>query len=90
MFEIQPINGALFLKTNFFSPNALSFAALVAVALATVLLVASKSLALNNNTAIFPFTTIYASLKSRRYDLSLGVLIIIYLLTLQVSSSVRS
>ena len=36
IFEMQLINGA-FLKTNFFSPNALSFAVLVAVALFTVL-----------------------------------------------------
>ena len=38
IFEIQLINGALFLKTNFFSPNASSFAVLVAAALAAVLL----------------------------------------------------
>ena len=47
IFEIQLINGALFLKTNFFSPNALLFAVLVAFALATVLFGSSKSLAVN-------------------------------------------
>ena len=42
------MNGALFLKTNFFSPNAkLLFASLVAVTIAAVLLGASKSLAVN-------------------------------------------
>ena len=44
---MQLINGALFSKTNFFSPGALSFAVLVAVALAAVLLGALKSLAVN-------------------------------------------
>ena len=50
------INGALLLKTNFFSPNALSFAVLVAVALATVLLGASISSTVNVfvATVIFP------------------------------------
>ena len=47
IFEIQIINGALFLKINFFSPNVLSFAALVAFIIAAVLLGASKSLAVN-------------------------------------------
>ena len=47
IFEMQLINDALFLKTNFFSPNSLSFALLVAVALAAVLLCASKSSAVN-------------------------------------------
>ena len=47
IFETQLINGALFLKTNFFSPNSLSFAVLVAVALAAVLLGASISSAVN-------------------------------------------
>ena len=47
IFKIQLINGALFLKTNFFSPNALLFAVLVAVALAAVLLGASKSSTVN-------------------------------------------
>ena len=46
IFEIQIINGALFLKI-FFSPNVLSFAALVAFIIAAVLLGASKSLAVN-------------------------------------------
>ena len=44
---MQLINGALFLKANFFSPNVLSFAALLAVVLVAVLLGASKSLAVN-------------------------------------------
>ena len=44
---MQLMNGALFLKTNFFSSNALLFALLVAVAIAAVLLGASKSLAVN-------------------------------------------
>ena len=57
IFVRQLINGALFLKANFFSPNALLFAVLVAVALAAVLLGASS-------TVISPFTTMYASLKS--------------------------
>ena len=43
MFEMQLINGLLFLKTNFFSPKVLPFAVLVVVALAAVLLGASKS-----------------------------------------------
>ena len=47
IFDIQLINGALFLKTNFFLPIALLFAVLVAFALAAVLLGASKSLAVN-------------------------------------------
>ena len=47
MFEIQLINGALFLKTKFFSPKELSFALLVAVALAAVLLGVSMSSAVN-------------------------------------------
>ena len=47
IFEIQLINGALFLKTNFFSPNALLFALLVAFTLASVLLGASISSAVN-------------------------------------------
>ena len=47
IFEIQLINGALFLKTNFFSPNALLFIVLVTLALFTVLLGASKSAAVN-------------------------------------------
>ena len=44
---MQLINGELFLKTKDFSPNALFFALLVAVALFTVLLGASKSAAVN-------------------------------------------
>ena len=44
---MQLINGTLSLKTNCFSPNALSFAVLVAVALSAVLLGASKSAAVN-------------------------------------------
>ena len=43
IFEIQLINGALFLKTNFFSPNALLFVVLVAFTLATVLFGSSIS-----------------------------------------------
>ena len=39
---MQLINGKLSLKTNCFSPNSLSFAVLVAVALSAVLLGASK------------------------------------------------
>ena len=60
---MQLINGALFLKTNFFSLNALLCAVLAAVALAAVLLDASKSAAVNNflATIISPFTTIYGS-----------------------------
>ena len=56
------MNGALFF-TIFFSLKALLFALLVAVALAAVLLGASKSSAVNVFliTVIFPFTTIYAS-----------------------------
>ena len=41
IFVMQLMNGALFLKTNFFSPNALLFALLVAVAIAAALLGAS-------------------------------------------------
>ena len=65
------INGSLFLKTNFFSPNALSFALLVAVTLAAELLGASISSAVNVFLVIviFPVTTIYASLKSHKSDL---------------------
>ena len=44
---MQLINGALFLKTKFFSPNALLFALLVVVIIAAVLLGASKSSAVN-------------------------------------------
>ena len=44
---MQLINGALFLKTNFFSLKVLLFALLVAVALAAALLGSSKSLAVN-------------------------------------------
>ena len=71
IFEIQLINGTLFLKTNFFSPKALLLAVLVAVTLAAVLLGASMSSAVNVFlvTKIFPFTTIYASLKSHKSDL---------------------
>ena len=47
IFETQLINGALFLKTNFFSPNSLLFAVLVAATLAAVLLGASKTAAGN-------------------------------------------
>ena len=70
MFDKQLINGALLLKINFFSPDSLSFAALVAVTIAAVLLGASKSLAVNafSSTIIFQhiifqytLTTIYAS-----------------------------
>ena len=44
---MQLMNGALFLKTNFLSPNALLFAVLVTVALAAVLLGSSISSAVN-------------------------------------------
>ena len=47
IFVIQLINGALFLKINFFSTNVSLFALLVAVALAAVLLGTSKSSAVN-------------------------------------------
>ena len=81
---MQLINGALFLKTNFFSPNALSSAVLVAVALACVLLGASISSVVNIFlvTVIFPLTTTYASLKSHKSDLNIDVSIVISLLTL--------
>ena len=84
IFVIQLINGALFLKINFFSPSALLFALLVSVALAAVLLGASKSPAVNVFllTVIFPFKTMYASLKSHKSDLRIGILILISLLTL--------
>ena len=84
IFVIPLINGALFLKTNFFSRNTLLFAVLVAVALAAVLLGASKSSAVNVflSIVISPFTTMYASLKSHQSDLSIGVLILISLLGL--------
>ena len=60
---MQLINEALFLKNKFYSPNALSFAVLVTVALPAVLLGASKSLAVNIFVLIiiFPYRTIYAS-----------------------------
>ena len=63
MFETQLINGAFFLKTKFFSPNTLSFAVLVAFALAVLLFGVSKSSAVNAFLlkVIFPVTTIYAS-----------------------------
>ena len=63
-------------------PNALLFAPLVAVALAAVLLGALKSLAVNVFllTVIFPFTTMYAQLKSYKSDLKIDVLILISLL----------
>ena len=59
---MQLMNGALFFHF-FFSLKTLLFALLVAVALAAVLLGSSKSSAVNVFliTAIFPFTTIYAS-----------------------------
>ena len=84
IFETQLINGALFLKTNFFSPNALSFALLVAFALSCVLFGVSKSLVVNVFlvTVIFPLTAIYASLKPHKSDLNIDVLILISLLTL--------
>ena len=47
IFVMQLMNGALFLKTNFLSPNALLFAGLVTVALAAVLLGSSISSAVN-------------------------------------------
>ena len=78
------INGALFLKTKFFSPKALLFALLAAVTLASVLLGASMSSAVNVFlvAVIFPLTTIYASLKSHKTDLKIHVLILISLLNL--------
>ena len=81
---MQLRNGVLFLKTNFFSPNSLLFALLVAAALAAVLLGASKSSVVNVFllTGIFPFTTKYASLKSHKSDLKIEVLILISLLGL--------
>ena len=84
IFEIELINGALFLKTNFLSPNSLLFALLVAVALSVLLLRASISSAVNVFlvTGTFPFTKIYASLKSHTSDLKIDVLILISLLTL--------
>ena len=86
IFETKLINGALFalfLKTNFFSPNSLSFALLVAVTLAAVLLGGSISLVVNVFlvTVIFPLTTIFASLKSHYSDLNIHVLVLISLLT---------
>ena len=62
---MQLINGALFLKTDFFSPDSLLFTVLVTFALFTVLLGASKSLAVNIylTAVISPFTTIYTSLN---------------------------
>ena len=80
---MQLINGALFLKINFFSPNILSFAVLVAVTLAAVLLGASKLSAVNAFliTVIFPFTATYPSLKSHKSDLNIEVLILMSLLT---------
>ena len=82
------VNGVLFLKTNFLSPKALLFAVLVAVTLATVLLGASISSAVNVFlvTVIFPLTTIYASLKSHKSDHKIDVLILISLLTLHFPS----
>ena len=78
------INDAWFLKTNFFSLNSLLFALLVAVAIATIILGSSKSLEVNVflSTIIFPFRTIYGSLKSHKSDISIDVLFLIYLLTL--------
>ena len=78
------INGALFLKTNFLLPKALSFAVLVALTLAAVLLGASMSSAVNVyfKKKIFPLTTIYVSLKSHKSDLNIDVLILISLLAL--------
>ena len=60
MFEMQLINGALFLN---------------AIALFLFALFGLK-------TVILPFTTIYASLKCHKSDLSIDVLILISLLTL--------
>ena len=81
---MQLINGALFLRTNFFSPNTLSFIVSVTVALFTVLLDASKSLTVNVFlwTIIFPFPTIYTSDQPHKSDLSIDVLTLISLLTL--------
>ena len=47
IFETQLVNGALFLKTNFLSPNELSFTVLVAVTLAAVLFGSSTSSSVN-------------------------------------------
>ena len=63
IFETQLINGAMFLKTNFFSPNSLLFSVLVAAALAALLLGASKSSAVNvffSNSNISFYNNIYA------------------------------
>ena len=81
---MQLISGALFLKSDFFPPKEFLLALLVAVALASVLLGLLKSSAVNVFllTVIFHFTTMYASLKSNRSDLTTGVLILISLLTL--------
>ena len=78
---MQLVNGALFLKTNFFLPNALLFSVLVAFALAAVLLGSSILSTVNVFllTVIFHFTTIYASLKSHKSDLNIEVLILISL-----------
>ena len=80
---MQLINGTLFLKTNFFSPNVLLFALLVLIALRFVLFGLSKSAAIKPFliTVIFPVTKIYASLKSHKSDLHIEVLILISLLT---------
>ena len=63
IFETQFINGVLLLKTNFFSPRALSFEVLVAVTLAAISFGSSISSAINASlsTVISPLTTIYAS-----------------------------
>ena len=83
IFEAHLINGALVLKTNLSSPNALSFAVLVVFTLSAVLLGASKSLTVNVFlvTVIFPLTTIYPSLKSHKSYLNIDALILISLLT---------
>ena len=63
IFKAQLINGVLCLTTNFFSPNELSFAVLVAVTLAAALFGSSISSAVDAFllTIILPFTTICAS-----------------------------
>ena len=64
-FELQEVNGALFLRANFL----LQFASFGSV------------------TVIVPLTTIYASLKSHKSDLSVDVLNLICLLALYLYSA---
>ena len=81
---MQLINGTLFLKFNFSSPNVLLFTLLLPSALTFLLLGSSKSAAVNIflTTVIFPVTKIYASLKSHKSDYNIEVLILIPLFAL--------